>query len=143
MKGFTRVFLVGYLGQNPELQKSKGGASYIRLSVSTHKSKKLADGKWDNSTEWHRVIVWGTRAELCAKKLSKGSPLAIEGHLETYKMEREGGPVALTTVIAEQVHFLPNPRQQKLFFEDESASENISNPPDNFETNKEEISLSA
>ncbi len=114
MKGFTRVFLVGYVGGDPELQTSKGGSPYTRLSVSTHRAKKLEDGSWDTKTEWHKIIVWGARAELCARKLAKGSPIAVEGFLETFKYDREGGTVTLTNIVAEQVHFLPNPKQQNL-----------------------------
>ena len=127
MKGFSRVFLVGYLGGDPELQTSKGGSRYTRLSVSTHRSRKLEDGKWDTSTEWHKIIVWGPRAELCAKKLAKGSPIAIEGFLETYKIEREGGPIIQVSIVAEQVHFLPNPKQQNIKFSEADIFENSAN----------------
>lgn len=114
MKGFTRVFLIGYLGRDPELQTSKNGAPYTKLNVSTHRSRKLDDGKWDTSTEWHKIMVWGARAELCARSLSKGSPVAVEGYLESYKYEREGGAVTQVAIVADHVHFLPNPKQQTL-----------------------------
>ncbi len=125
MKGFTRVFLVGYLGSAPEMQKSKTGVSYTRLNVATHRSKQLEDGKWDTSTEWHKVTVWGPRAELCVNKLAKGAPLAIEGHLETYKSEREGGPVSQVSIVANHVHFLPNPKQQSMKLTEDDPFLNI------------------
>ncbi len=120
MKGFSRVILIGYLGGTPELQTSKNGSNFTRLSVSTHRTRQQEDGKWNTSTEWHRVIVWGKRAEICVKHLTKGAPLAVEGILESYKSEREGGTVNLTSIVAEHIHFLPNPKQQSLKFgEDE------------------------
>ncbi len=117
MRGFTRVFLIGYLGGDPELQTSKNGSPYVKLSVSTHRSRKLENGKWENSTEWHKIMVWGSRAELCARSLAKGAPIAVEGYLESFKVEREGGPVTQVAIVADQVHFLPNPKQKSLNLE--------------------------
>jgi single-strand DNA-binding protein len=115
MKGFNKVFLIGYLGGDPELEMAKGGSPFTRLSLAVHRPHRNENGEWDSQTEWHRVMVWGKKAEICADHLQKGSPLAIEGHLSQYKREQEGGGTTThTSIIAEEVHFLPNPRQAAL-----------------------------
>jgi len=117
MKGFNRVFLVGYVGGTPEIQKSRTGSPYTRLSVATHHSRKLEDGTWNTATEWHKVMVWGKKAELCAERLIKGAALAVEGHLESYQLERAGEAFTQTSIVAEEVHFLPIPKQKEMTFD--------------------------
>ncbi len=115
MRGFNKVFLMGYLGQPPELLVSKNGANYTKLSLAVHKALRSDDGTWETKTEWHRVMVWGKTAELCADHLHKGSALAVEGHLSQRKTKTtEGQEDIRTTIVASEVHFLPNPRQQTL-----------------------------
>ena len=111
------------------MQTSKSGASYTRLSVSTHRSRKLENGTWDTSTEWHKVTVWGRPAESCVKNLAKGAPLAVEGYLESYKLEREDGPVTQVAIVAHQIHFLPNPKQQSMRLAEDEAFLGLGDAP--------------
>ena len=108
MRGVNRVFIMGYLGQDPEVQLSKNGKPYARLSLATKSSWVDADGTFKETTDWHRIMVWGKKATLCKDHLQKGSPLAVEGHLSTYKTNPEGGsPQTHVSVVAQEVHFLP------------------------------------
>ncbi len=114
MKGLNRVVLVGYLGATPELQKSKNGILFSRVSLATHRQRKIEEGKYETVTEWHKVMIWGKLAERCAAHCMKGSIIAIDGHLESFKLEKEGGYVNQTSIIAEEVQFLLNPKQREL-----------------------------
>lgn len=113
MKGFNRVFLVGHIGSHPEIQKSKSGLSYTRLNLATNRSKKTEQGEWQEVTHWHQVTVWGKSAENCANYLDKGSAVAIEGHLETYQTKKNGENQNHTSIVAEEVHFLPKNSQSQ------------------------------
>jgi single-strand DNA-binding protein len=42
----------------------------------------MKDGERQRRTEWHRVVVWGPRAERTAH-LRKGTPVYVEGRLRT------------------------------------------------------------
>lgn len=107
MNGFNRVFLMGYLGAEPELQKSRNGKPYVRLSLATHYAKKLDVGGFEETTTWHRVTVWGKNAERCQARLHKGSALAVEGYLSKYNYERDDGSDATSfSVVAREVHFI-------------------------------------
>ncbi len=114
MKGLNRVILVGHLGATPELQKSKNGVLFSRVSLATHRQRKIEEGKYESVTEWHRIMIWGKLAERCATYCTKGSAVAVDGHLESYRLEKEGGFVIQTSVVAEEVQFLMNPRQREL-----------------------------
>ena len=53
------------------------------------------------------VIAWGTTAENCAKYLSKGREVFVEGRIQTRKwQDQEGATRSRTEVIAHIVHFV-------------------------------------
>jgi single-strand DNA-binding protein len=107
MNGINRVFLMGYLGNDPESQQSKSGKSFVRLNLATHYGKKLESGERQDTTTWHRIVVFGKTAERCQEHLHKGDPFAVEGYLSTSKYEREDGEEASSTsIVAQQVHFI-------------------------------------
>ncbi len=91
MKSMNRVFLIGYLGQTPELQISKSGRPYARLNVATHRRWRDSDEEVKSLTDWHSVFVWGRLAERCAESLNKGSLVLVEGAL-TYWQADSSGP---------------------------------------------------
>ena len=115
MNGFNRIFLLGYLGADPEMQNSRGGKPYVRLSLATHFNKKLDGGEKKESTTWHRVTVWGKNAERCQNHLHKGDPLAVEGYLSKYSYEREDGSNAhAMSIVAREIHFIGSKRKKAL-----------------------------
>src|SRR5262249_45285241 len=65
------------------------------------------NGQKQERTEWHRVIIWGKRAEVCAKYLSKGRQVYVEGRIQTRKyQDKEGKDRYATEIIANDVQFL-------------------------------------
>ncbi len=107
MSDFNRVILVGRLGNDLELKESSTGKAYLRMNIATHSYKKPSDSSKNSSTHWHRVIVFGAQAKLCATYLKKGSPVLIEGSIEvsSYK-DKEGKMITQNTVLADRVRFL-------------------------------------
>ncbi|MBY0316804.1 MAG: single-stranded DNA-binding protein [Bdellovibrionales bacterium] len=114
MSGISKLFIAGNIGRSPVLQKSKNGKSYTFLSIATHRRSFNKESKtWDEFTDWHSVIVWGTVAENCVRFLEKGSPIAVEAWLE---VTAEGK----TLIRAEEVQFLGVRTREKRM---EAASE--------------------
>lgn len=107
MYGFNRVFLMGYLGADPEPKTSKGGKAYVRMSLATHHTKRLENGETEAQTVWHHVTAWGRTADLCRLHLRRGSALAVEGTLSRYNVENEDGSnKSSVAIIAKQIHFI-------------------------------------
>lgn len=100
MSSLNRVILVGRLGSAPELRNTQTGIPVCSFSVAT--SEKSAKGE---STEWHRIVVWQKQAENCAKYLSKGSQVCIEGRLQTRAIDKEAKRY-MTEIVAQNVQFL-------------------------------------
>jgi single-strand DNA-binding protein len=78
----NKVVLIGNLGRDPEVFHTQSGGAVARLSVATNEVW-TKDGERQRRTEWHRVVVWGSRAERIAADLRKGALLYIEGRLRT------------------------------------------------------------
>jgi len=107
MSGVNKVIIVGRLGSDPELKTVTGGQNVARLSLATSENWTDREGKKQERTEWHRVVVWGKLAELCGKYLSKGRQVYIEGRLQTRSWEDQQGQKKYTTeIVANTVQFL-------------------------------------
>ena len=77
----NKVTLIGNLGRDPELFHTQSGRAVARLSIATNEVW-MKDGERQRRTEWHRVVVWGPRAERTTQ-LRKGTPVYVEGRLRT------------------------------------------------------------
>ena len=101
-----RVIGVGRLGQDPEL-KDVGKSQVCNFSVAVDDSYTDRDGNRQERTEWHNIVVWGKQAESCARFLSKGRQVFIEGKLQSRTYEnKEGNNVKVWEVKADRVQFL-------------------------------------
>jgi single-strand DNA-binding protein len=102
----NKVMLIGNLGSDPEI-KNVGSTSVCKFSVATSEKWKDKDGQAQERTEWSRVNVWGKLAENCAKYLSKGKKVYVEGKLQTRSWDAEDGTKRYATdITAHTVQFL-------------------------------------
>ncbi len=105
--GVNKVILVGNLGADPDMRYTPSGAGVCELRIATSDSWTDKNGQRQERTEWHRVIVWGKRAEVCAKYLSKGRQVYVEGRIQTRNYDdKDGNKRYITEVIANDVQFL-------------------------------------
>lgn len=103
----NKVIICGNLGQAPDLKNTNSGIAVCTLSVATNKSYTDKQGQKVDKTEWHRVQVWQKQAENCAKFLSKGSKVLVEGELQTREWEDKDKIKRYTTeIVASSVQFL-------------------------------------
>jgi single-strand DNA-binding protein len=109
----NRVSLIGHLGQDPELRYlPTSGQPVTGFSIATDESFTGKDGNRQERVEWHNIVVFGKLAETCAKYLSKGRQLYVEGRLQTREFESKngGGKRQRAEIVAQRVQFLgPRP----------------------------------
>lgn len=111
MYGMNKVYLVGFLGSNPQATTSKNGKNYTKLNLATHRSIKDAEGEWNSLTDWHNINVWGKRGETCQKYLKKGSKVMVEGYLNHYEFTDDNGSNHKQTAItAQNIEFFNAPQ---------------------------------
>jgi single-strand DNA-binding protein len=111
MAGVNKVILVGNLGRDPEIRYTQGGQPVANFTLATTESFTSREGKREERTEWHRIVVWGKTAELCTQYLAKGRTVYLEGRIQTREWEdKEGQKRRTTEVVAQTVQFLGGPR---------------------------------
>jgi single-strand DNA-binding protein len=108
MGSVNKVFLVGYLGADPEKKSLEGGRAVTNFRMATSdRWKDKTSGADRERTEWHRIVAWGRTAELAAEYLRKGRQVCIEGRLQTRSWRDKDNVERRTTeVIADVVTFL-------------------------------------
>lgn len=118
MSNINKVILVGNLGQNPELRHTPKGNAVATLSIATNRDFKTAEGERKKETYWHRAVVWGKRAEVCAKYLTKGSRVYVEGELRMKPWkDKEGKPRTMAEISVSEVRFLGGGKPSAMNYE--------------------------
>ena len=103
----NRVVLTGNLTRDPELRSTASGMSVCSLRVACNTRRKGPSGDWEDKPNYFDVTVWGAQGENCARYLSKGRPVAIDGRLEWREWEDQNGNKRQNVeIIAESVQFL-------------------------------------
>ena len=107
MANLNKVFLIGNLTRDPELRYIPSGTAVSDFSIAINRVFKNKEGTKTEDTCFVRVVVWANQAESCAKYLSKGRPVFIEGRLQSRSWEDKDGQKRSTMeVVAERVQFL-------------------------------------
>ncbi|MDI9358251.1 MAG: single-stranded DNA-binding protein [Phycisphaerales bacterium] len=99
MRGINKVFLIGNLGKDPEIQVLEGNITVAKFPLATTETHKDRIGKVVSQTDWHIVVLWRGLAELAQKYLHKGSLVYIEGKIKTRSWEDKEGNKKYTTEI--------------------------------------------
>jgi single-strand DNA-binding protein len=105
--GVNKVILVGHLGADPDMRYTPSGQGVCELRLATSESWNDKNGQRQERTEWHRIVVWGKRAEVCSKYLAKGRQVFVEGRIQTRSYDdKDGNKRYITEIIANDVQFL-------------------------------------
>ena len=105
----NKVQLIGNLGQDPQTNQTSTGTNVTNFNIATtERWNDKATGERKERTEWHRIVVWGNLASICAKYLSKGRQVYVEGSLQTREWTdtKTGQKRWTTEVRAQEVKFL-------------------------------------
>ena len=80
----------------------------VRAAVAVNGRRKNGQtGQWEEEPNYFDVTVWGAQGENCAKYLSKGRPVAIDGRLVGASgTPRDGNNRSAVDIVAENVQFL-------------------------------------
>ncbi|HSS45933.1 MAG TPA: single-stranded DNA-binding protein, partial [Burkholderiales bacterium] len=88
MASVNKVILIGNLGRDPEVRYNPDGGAMANISIATTDTwKDKQSGEKQERTEWHRIVFFGKLAEIAGEYLKKGSPVYVEGRLQTRKWQ--------------------------------------------------------
>jgi single-strand DNA-binding protein len=103
----NRVVLTGNLTRDPELRSLQSGTSVCSLRIASNSRRRDQSGEWVDKPNYFSVTVWGAQGENCARFLSKGRPVCIDGRLDWREwQDQNGNKREAIEIIAESVQFL-------------------------------------
>jgi len=107
MASFNKVFLIGNLTKDPELRYTPQGTAVSNLRLAVNRKFKDKNQELKEDTCFVTAVVWDKQAETCNQYLHKGSPVFIEGRLQSRSWEDTSGQKRSTIEVrVERVQFL-------------------------------------
>jgi len=103
----NKAILFGNLTRDPELKALPSGMNVCNFSIATNRVYKDRDGKKQEQTDFHNIVVFGKQADTVSQYLKKGSSAYIEGRMQTRSWEQNGEKKYRTEVVADSVQFGP------------------------------------
>lgn len=104
----NKAFIFGNLTRDPELRALPSGMNVANFSVATNRVFRDRDGKKQEQTDFHNIVVFGRSADSVNQYLKKGSSVMIEGRIQTRSWEgKDGEKKYRTEIVADRVQFGP------------------------------------
>lgn len=111
MASLNKVFLMGNLTRDPELKHTGQGNSVCNFSIAVNRKYKQGE-EWKTEVAFFNIVVWGKSGENCAKYLTKGKSVLVEGRLNNRSWEAQDGTKrSATDIVADNVQFLSGKRE--------------------------------
>ncbi len=104
----NRVIITGNLTRDPEMRSLPSGTSLCSLRIACNGRRQNRETQqWEDVPNYFDVTVWGQQGENCARYLSKGRPVAIDGRLQWREwQDQQGNKRQSVDIVAESVQFL-------------------------------------
>jgi len=103
MSGINKVILVGHVGKDPDLRHLNDDVAVLSFPMATSETINK-EGRKNEFTEWHNIVMWRGLAESAVKMLNKGNLIYLEGKAHTRSFnDKEGIKRYTTEIVAE--HF--------------------------------------
>ena len=105
----NKALLYGNLTRDPELRALPSGMNVCNFSIATNRVYRDREGKKQEQTDFHNVVVFGRQADTVAQYLKKGSAVFVEGRMQTRSWDDKtsGEKKYRTEVVADRVQFGP------------------------------------
>lgn len=103
----NRVFLIGHVGQDPEIFTFASGDKKATIRLATNRSSKDAKGELVEETDWHTVVVYGKLTEVVENYIHKGKQIGVEGRISyrTYNAS-DGSKRYFTEIVCDILELL-------------------------------------
>lgn len=125
----NKALIFGNLTRDPEMKTLPSGMSVTSFGLATNRVYNDRDGKRQEQTEYHNIVVFGRQAETTAQYLKKGSSAYVEGRLQTRSWEQDGVKRYSTEIVADRVQFGPRGGEGGGSASSSSAANGANNAP--------------
>lgn len=105
----NKVVLLEGQAADPELRQTGNGISVTSFTIAV--DRQYSKGA-DRQTDWIDIVAWRNTAEFVCKYFQKGSPIIVEGSLQTRTWEDKAGQKRKSVEVqAENVEFVPRAKE--------------------------------
>lgn len=117
----NKVTISGNLAADAVVHTTQSGVAVLSFSVAVNERTKDRDGNWSDYTNWIDCVMFGQRAQSVQPYLTRGSKVAIIGHLRAETYEKDGVRRKAVSVRVDDIEFMNGRRQA----EHQTADEDI------------------
>lgn len=108
----NKILMIGNLTRDPELRYTASGTAVATLGLACNRKYKGKDETMKEEVCFVNIVVWGKRAENCQEHLHKGSPIFIEGRLQSRSWDKPDGTKGYATeIVSEFIQFLDRTKE--------------------------------
>lgn len=113
----NKCILKGNVGQDPRITTFKDGGKVAQFTLATtERGFKTKDGRdIPEETQWHNIVVKRTGlAGVCEQYVKKGTPLLVEGKIQTRSYQDNAGQTRyVTEIIVEEMELLGGQKREQ------------------------------
>ncbi|MBM3245933.1 MAG: single-stranded DNA-binding protein [Candidatus Omnitrophica bacterium] len=107
MANYNKVLLMGNLTKDPELRYTPQGTAVVNLRLAINRKFRAKNQELKEEVCFVTAVAWDKQAETCNQYLRKGSPVFVEGRLQSRSFEDSAGQKRnVIEVRAERIQFL-------------------------------------
>ena len=100
----NKVIIIGRLTAEPELRQTGSGVPVTSFTVASDRTYSKGT---ERHTDWIDCVAWRNIAEFICKYFQKGSPIVVEGRIETRNWEKDGQKHKVVEILADNIMFVP------------------------------------
>ena len=105
------VVLMGRLVADPQLRQTPQGTSVASFRIAV--DRNFARQGEQRQADFIDIVAWRQQAEFVSKYFQKGSPIVVEGSLQTRQyQDKNGNNRTAVEVVANQINFVPRTNGQ-------------------------------
>ena len=102
---YNKVILIGRMTKDAEVKNTSNQKTYATFSLAVDRNFKDASG--NKQADFINVVAWGSTAGFVSHYFKKGSPILIEGQIQSRNYTNsEGKKVYVTEVVADHASFV-------------------------------------
>lgn len=98
------VAIMGRLAADPQMRQTQAGKSVCSFRIACDRGRKDANGQ--SQADWFDVVAWGNTAQFVCRYFQKGSPIIIDGRLQSHQyQDKAGNNRTAIEIVANNVNF--------------------------------------
>ncbi len=107
MSNINRIILSGNLVKDPEVREFENDRTLTTFTIAVNRKYKTQTGDFKEDANFFKIVTWNRIAKICARYLTKGRSVLVDGMLVNRSYEdKEGKTRKLTEIVGRHVSFL-------------------------------------